>query len=269
LETLKRFPENSVDSVVTDPPYGLGKEPDVVEVMKSWIETGFHEVKGSGFMGKEWDVFVPQPLIWKEVLRVLKPGGHILCFSGTRTVDWMGMALRFAGFEIRDTMIYYKINPIPRTHNRYEQYFEYMFVVSKGKPKTFNPIMIDKNYKSDREKQGMGRNSDGTIKYVNNINDITTKIKGNVWEYYTGGFHTTSDKVAYSHPATFPEKLAQDHIMSWSNENDLVYDPFMGSGTTAKMCLLNKRRYIGSEISEEYYKISLERMKSVNYEYLF
>jgi site-specific DNA-methyltransferase (adenine-specific) len=117
LETLKRFPENSVDSVVTDPPYGLGKEPDVVEVMKSWIETGFHEVTGSGFMGKEWDAFVPQPLIWKEVFRVLKPGGHILCFSGTRTVDWMGMSLRFAGFEIRDTLAWVYGSGFPKSVN--------------------------------------------------------------------------------------------------------------------------------------------------------
>lgn len=117
LETLKRFPENSVDSVVTDPPYGLGKEPDVVEVMKSWIETGFHEVKGSGFMGKEWDAFVPQPLIWKEVLRVLKPGGHILCFSGTRTVDWMGMSLRFAGFQLKDQLVWCYGSGFPKSVN--------------------------------------------------------------------------------------------------------------------------------------------------------
>jgi site-specific DNA-methyltransferase (adenine-specific) len=117
LETLKRFPENSVDSVVTDPPYGLGKEPDIVEVMKSWIETGFHEVTGSGFMGKEWDAFVPQPLIWKEVFRVLKPGGHILCFSGTRTVDWMGMSIRFAGFEIRDTLAWVYGSGFPKSVN--------------------------------------------------------------------------------------------------------------------------------------------------------
>ena len=102
LERLKELPDNSIDSIVTDPPYGLGKEPDVVEVMKDWIDGGHHDIQGTGFMGKTWDSFVPQPLIWKECLRVLKPGGHILCFAGTRTYDWMVMSIRFAGFEIRD-----------------------------------------------------------------------------------------------------------------------------------------------------------------------
>lgn len=102
LDKLKLLPDNSVDSVVTDPPYGLGKEPDIIEVMTSWIARGYHEVKGRGFMGKEWDSFVPQPILWKEVYRVLKPGGHMLVACGTRTQDWMASSLRFAGFEIRD-----------------------------------------------------------------------------------------------------------------------------------------------------------------------
>jgi site-specific DNA-methyltransferase (adenine-specific) len=109
--------DNSIDSIVTDPPYGLGKEPDIVEVMKSWIETGYHKIQGSGFMGKEWDSFVPQPIVWKEIYRVLKPGGHILCFSGTRTVDWMGMSLRFAGFEIRDTLAWIYGSGFPKSLN--------------------------------------------------------------------------------------------------------------------------------------------------------
>ena len=102
IEVLKGYPDNSVDAVVTDAPYGLGKEPDPVEIMASWIETGHHDIKGKGFMSKEWDSFVPQPLLWKEVLRVLKPGAHALVFFGTRTYDWGVMAMRFAGFEIRD-----------------------------------------------------------------------------------------------------------------------------------------------------------------------
>ena len=102
LEQLKQLPDNSIDAVVTDPPYGLGKEPDPVEVMKAWVEDKEHEVRGGGFMGREWDAFVPQPAIWKEVYRVLKPGGHVVAFFGTRTYDWGVMAMRFAGFEIRD-----------------------------------------------------------------------------------------------------------------------------------------------------------------------
>lgn len=86
-EFLKTIPDNSIDSIVTDPPYGLGKQPDIVQVMKDWIDKGYHEIQGTGFMGKEWDVFVPQPIIWKECFRVLKPGGHLLSFFGTRTND--------------------------------------------------------------------------------------------------------------------------------------------------------------------------------------
>ncbi len=99
---LKTLADNSIDSVVTDAPYGLGKEPNVTEMLQAWITTGYLEVSGSGFMGKKWDAFVPQPNFWKEVFRVLKPGGYVLCFFGTRTYDWGVMAMRIAYFEIRD-----------------------------------------------------------------------------------------------------------------------------------------------------------------------
>lgn len=102
IEHLKTMADNSVDSVVTDAPYGLGKSPDPMKLLQDWLDHGYHEVKGSGFMGKKWDAFVPQPLFWKEVFRVLKPGGHVLCFFGTRTYDWGVMAMRLAGFEVRD-----------------------------------------------------------------------------------------------------------------------------------------------------------------------
>lgn len=104
IEELKKFPDNYFDSIVTDPPYGLGKEPNAEELMKDWVEKGYHEIKGTGFMGKEWDAFVPQPLFWKEVFRVLKHGGHVVAFYGTRTYDWGVMAMRFAGFEVRDSL---------------------------------------------------------------------------------------------------------------------------------------------------------------------
>jgi len=117
IEVLKTYPDNYFDAVVTDPPYGLGKEPDAVELMKNWIEHGYHEIKGSGFMGKEWDAFVPQPLFWKEVFRVLKHGGHVVSFFGTRTYDWGVMAMRFAGFEVRDCIQWIYGSGFPKSHN--------------------------------------------------------------------------------------------------------------------------------------------------------
>ena len=117
IDILKSYPDNSVDSIVTDCPYGLGKEPIASEVMKDWIEKGYHEVKGGGFMGKDWDAFVPQPLFWKEAFRVLKHGGHVLSFFGTRTYDWGVMSMRFAGFEIRDSVSWVYGSGFPKSHN--------------------------------------------------------------------------------------------------------------------------------------------------------
>lgn len=117
LELLKKYPDNYFDAVVTDPPYGLGKEPEAAELMKDWIQNGYHEISGSGFMGKEWDAFVPQPLFWKEVFRVLKHGGHVVAFYGTRTYDWGVMAMRFAGFEVRDCIQWLYGSGFPKSHN--------------------------------------------------------------------------------------------------------------------------------------------------------
>jgi DNA modification methylase len=115
LERLKELPDNSVDSIVTDPPYGLGKEPNALKMLTDWIETGHHDVKGRGFMGKEWDAFVPQPRVWHECLRVLKPGGHLLAFAGTRTQDLMALGLRLAGFEIRDMVAWVYGSGFPKS----------------------------------------------------------------------------------------------------------------------------------------------------------
>lgn len=131
LDLLSQYPDNYFDSVVTDCPYGLGKEPNAEELMKDWIEKGYHEISGSGFMGKEWDAFVPQPIFWKEIFRVLKHGGHVLSFFGTRTYDWGVMAMRFAGFEVRDCIQWLYGNGFPKSHN-----------ISKA---------IDKMYGAERE----------------------------------------------------------------------------------------------------------------------
>lgn len=118
LDALRTMPDCSVDSVVTDPPYGLGQEPDALAMLADWLRDGHHDVKiRGGFMGAKWDSFVPQPVLWRECLRVLKPGGHLLCFSGARTQDLMVLGLRIAGFEVRETLCWVYASGFPKSHN--------------------------------------------------------------------------------------------------------------------------------------------------------
>ena len=104
LAVLRTLPDNSIDAIVTDPPYGLGTPPDMADVLRAWLADEAYTPRGRGFMSKAWDAFVPGPEYWRECARVLKPGGHLLAFAGTRTWDVMGLALRLAGLEIRDTL---------------------------------------------------------------------------------------------------------------------------------------------------------------------
>lgn len=196
--------------------------------------------------------------IANELYRITKDGGVVVWVvgdkttNGSETLTSFKQALYFKeiGFNVHDTMIYQKKKP-PLTHKRYEQEFEYMFILTKGKLKTFNPIMVPKKYMDKRKNKAFGREK-------TNEHDMgfsspkTERIKGNIWEYLVGGGKSTKDKIAFKHPAIFPEKLAEDHILSWSKEGDVVFDPFAGSGTVPKMAILNKRIFIGSEISSLY-----------------
>ena len=117
LEWLRTLPDCSVDSCVTDPPYGLGREPDPREVLAAWLSGDAYQPGGRGFMGKAWDSFVPSPVVWAEVFRVLKPGGHLLAFAGSRTYDWIALGVRLAGFEIRDQIMWLYGSGFPKSHN--------------------------------------------------------------------------------------------------------------------------------------------------------
>ena len=164
------------------------------------------------------------------------------------------------GFNLHDTMIWNKGSFAFPSKGRYHQVFEYMFVFSKGIPKTFNPI-------KDRENKYVGTRGASGRKANGERNTGKSEVREkwgqrfNIWNYPIGGGHSASDKIAFEHPAIFPEKLAEDHILSWSNEGDVVFDPFMGSGTTGKMAILNNRQFVGIELNEKYFEISKKRIE--------
>jgi len=238
IEGMKLIPDGSIDLTVTSPPY------DNLRTY-NWYSWDF-----------EWVV--------KELYRVTKQGGVVVWVVGDQTIKGSESGTSFkqalyfkeCGFNLHDTMIYRKINYIPLTHNRYEQAFEYMFIFSKWKPNTFNPIMIEcKNAGKNTDKRTFYQDTDGgTSIGHNNIAVNNSKQKENVWDLST-------NSGAKWHPAQFPEKLAEDHILSWSNEWDIVFDPFMWSWTTAKMAKINNRNFIWFEISQEYVDIANKRIQ--------
>ena len=247
LETMERMDDNFIDLAVTSPPY------DNLRTYNNDID-------------KTWDESVWKPII-KELYRVTKDGGVVVWVVSDATINGSetGTSFRQAlwtmecGFNLHDTMIYKQKGTGAKGSNKaYWQSFDYMFVFSKGKIKTVNRINDVKNTAG-----GKKRSHSNSKKYEkigsrterNNIKNPIWSVRPNVWEYAQG----VNDRT--DHTAPFPEKLANDHIISWSNEGDLVYDPFMGSGTTAKMSILNNRNWIGSEISKEYCDIVKKRIK--------
>lgn len=223
--------------------------------------------------------------IFKEIARKLyditNNGGIVVWVvndevkNGSETGTSFKQALYFMeiGFKLHDTMIYAKNNPVPNAKTRYQQTFEYMFVFSKGKPKTTNILTEPRSNKWNdkrcfRKEKRFNRNKEGDFTAKKDFHfDINEEVpRRNIWYYSVGLNGSTKDREAFKHPAIFPEKLVQDHILSWSNEGDTVFDPFMGSGTTGKMAILNNRNFIGIEKVEEYYNIAVERIDKANKE---
>lgn len=238
LEVMKTMSDCCIDLVVTSPPY---------DNLRTYNGYTFY------FEG-----------IAKELYRITKNGGIVVWVVGDSTIKGSETGTSFKqalyfkeiGFNLHDTMIYQKSSP-PLTHNRYEQNFEYMFVFSKGKPKTFNGIKVPRKYKDTRTDKAFGKNTDNSVDRGFSTQNKEV-LKTNVWNIFAGG--GSSDKIASKHPAIFPEKLAEDHILSWSNEGDIILDPMAGSGTTLKMAKKNNRNYIGIEISQEYIDIIKKRL---------
>jgi len=250
LDTMQKMPDNFVDLTVTSPPYD-----------------NLRDYNGYSF---------PFEDIAKELYRVTKTGGVVVWVVGDATIDGsetgssFRQALHFmqCGFALHDTMIYAKNGFRFPCEIRYHQVWEYMFVFSKGKPKTFNPISDRPNINVGQKvaRKSQDRNKDGILKPNSayridpnrELNEMGKRY--NIWFYDTGGMNSAQDAIASKHPAIFPEELARDNIYSWSNENDIVYDCFGGSGTTGKMAHLQKRNWILSEISGEYAGIATKRI---------
>lgn len=238
LEKMLLLEPESVDLVVTSPPYDN-------------LRT---------YSGNNWKLSDTPLRIWNS----LKTGGVVVwivadaCVNGSETGTSFRHALSFMsqGFRLHDTMIYAKNNVVPLTHSRYEQGFEYMFVFSKGKPKTFNPIHDKPNKRAGSKFHGTWRAKDGkTVRASGHNKKIISDYgrRTNLWFYNNNGKRGTR------HPATFPKELARDHILSWSSPGDTVMDPFMGSGTTGLVASGLGRHFVGIEISQDYFEIVRER----------
>ena len=244
LETMAKMPDCFVDLTVTSPPYD-----------------GLRTYNGYSF---------PFEDIAKELFRITKDGGVLVWVVGDATVKGtetgtsfkQALYLKECGFNLFDTMIYAKPPRGAVGNNKtYWQTFEYMFIFSKGNPKTINLICDRKNKESRDGDNGTKRLENGELLKVKRGGYSEYGRRTNIWEYGIGKGQSTKDDFAFKHPAIFPEQLAQDHILSWSNVGDIVLDIFMGSNTTGKMSILNGRKFIGIELDENYYDISCKRIE--------
>ena len=245
LIKMKDITEGSNDLTVTSPPY------DNLRTYNNQKVFTFDDFK----------------ILATELFRVTKPGGVVVWVVGDATINGSETGTSFkqalyfkeVGFNIHDTMIYRKSNYVPLTHNRYEQEFEYMFIFSKGKPKTFNPIKELCKHAGSSTWRKSKYYKDSSDKLTETIKQEISKdkIHGNVFEYKTGNQTETLD---FKHPAMFTEQLANDHIITWSNEYDIILDPFMGSGTTGVACKQLNRDFIGIELDEKYFDIAEDRI---------
>jgi site-specific DNA-methyltransferase (adenine-specific) len=247
VNALSKIKSNSIDLVVTSPPYDKIRDYN-------------------GFIF-DFETF---KTISQELYRVIKSGGVVVWIVGDTTENGSESGTSFkqvlefmnVGFKLHDTMIYEKNTssfPAKRNGTRYTQIFEYMFVFCKDKIKTSNLICDKTNKWAGHTNWGKNTNrlKSGELKETTDIKPVPEfSPRNNIWKYNVGKGFNSSDKESHEHPAIFPEQLAEDHILSWSNENDIILDPFVGSGTTCKMAKKNKRNYIGIDISKEYCELA-------------
>ena len=242
VEVMTTFPDACIDLVVTSPPYD--------------------DLRKYG--GHSWDF----PAVARELTRILKPGGVIVWVVADKTEDGsetgssMRQALHFmdvCGLRLHDTMVYAKSNYVPLTHNRYDQAWEYCFVLSKGKPARWNPLTIQTAFAGAKKSRRGAKGSNGqSVRERAGFTIVSeNRLRSNVWEYMVG--HQKQVETG-THPAPMPDELAKDLVASWSNPGDVVLDPFAGSGTTLKMAKEHGRRFIGIEVNPEYVAICEKRV---------
>ena len=251
IKFMKKLPDNCVDLTVTSPPYDDLRDYENELV---WNYNTFRKVA-------------------RELYRITKKGGVVVWVIGDKTekgnksLTSFKQALYFqeVGFNIYDVIIYEKAGSGPPHPNRYFNSFEYMFVMSKDKPKTINLLKDKKNSCAGMKTFGniTRREKDGSLTNKGRKTISEFGVRTNIWRYNNGKGFSTKDKIAYEHPATFPEKLAEDHIKSWSNEGDIVFDPFGGSGTTAKASIELGRKWIYVEKVEKYCHIAKIRLENM------
>lgn len=244
LDVMAGFDTGCIDLTVTSPPYDNLRTYN--GSLNDWTE-------------EKWKAIIA------ELYRVTKDGGVVVWVVGDATINGSetGTSFRQAlwamecGFRLHDTMIWNKGETNFPDKNRYQQAFEFMFVLSKGAPNTADLIADRPNSSFGRLRIGTDRSADGSTRksYTKPVKQFGTRQ--NVW-------NVTPEKgpIRKSHPATFPEALARDHILSWSNPGDTVFDPFLGSGTTGKMAILHGRNFIGIEREPEYFAIAQRRIPS-------
>ena len=245
LHVLKGMPDNSVDLTVTSPPYDNLRTYN--GTLNDWTP-------------EKWQAII------RELFRVTKQGGVVVWIVGDATINGSetGTSFRQAlyamdcGFKLHDTMIYEKAGTGACGSNRaYWQTWEYMFVFGKGNVSKFNPITIP----GTKTAAGGVRNKlEKSKKTEARSVGVREQRRSNIWRYAVGAANKDEKT---GHPAVFPEALARDHILSWSNPGDTVLDPFLGSGTTGKMAILEGRRFIGIEREAEYLEIARARIQAL------
>jgi site-specific DNA-methyltransferase (adenine-specific) len=256
LDKLKEFPDNYFDAIVTDPPYGLGNEPNAEEMLKAWIESGYMEVKGVGFMGKEWDSFVPQPLFWKEAFRVLKHGGHIVSFFGTRTYDWGVMAMRLAGFEVRDCIQWVYGSGFPKSHNISKAIDKMQGAEREivGKKECGYQVSISKT----RFEQGHRPNLTNSTKEVNVTAPATEKAKE--WDGWGSALKPANEPIVLARKPLEKGLSIAENVLKWGTGGINVDGCRVGMSKTDIEKSKNNWKPQGYELKENIYEFGTKNV---------